>query len=240
MAKPFESLAAVISLFYPASCAVCAAAVDEKDYLCTSCQEKAQRIVPPFCSKCSQPFPGAITAEFICANCRHRELCFDAAVSAYRSRGLVRLLLLQFKYHQQLHLRHQIGRWLIEAMKDSRLYGRDFDIIVPVPLHPARQRERGFNQAELLARILASSTGIRLCRALERVRYTRTQTAFDRLHRMDNLRDAFRLRKKMDVQDLRVLLVDDILTTGSTLSECARVLREAGACPVYAVTAARA
>ena len=76
--------------------------------------------------------------------------------------------------------------------------------------------------------------------ALERIRYTTTQTAFDRVERMENLRGAFRLRKKIGMRGLHVLLVDDILTTGSTLSECARVLREAGAHSVYAVTAARA
>ena len=75
---------------------------------------------------------------------------------------------------------------------------------------------------------------------LERVRYTTTQTAFDRAERMENLRDAFRLRKNADVRGLRVLLVDDVLTTGSTLSECARILKHAGAQTVYAATAARA
>ena len=125
-------------------------------------------------------------------------------------------------------------------MNDPRLRPRHFDLVVPVPLHPARLRERGFNQAELLAKILAQKTNVPLHRALERVRYTTTQTAFDRAERMENLRDAFRLRKKIAVRGLRVLLVDDILTTGSTLSECARVLRDAGAQSVYAVTAARA
>ena len=125
-------------------------------------------------------------------------------------------------------------------MNDPRLCQRHFHLVVPVPLHPARLRERGFNQAELLAKILAQKINIPLGRALERIRYTTTQTAFDRVERMENLYGAFRLRKKIGVRGLHVLLVDDILTTGSTLSECARVLREAGAQSVYAVTAARA
>jgi ComF family protein len=115
-----------------------------------------------------------------------------------------------------------------------------FDLIVPVPLHPARLRERGFNQAELLAKTLTQKIGVPVFAALERIRYTTTQTAFDRIDRTENLHNAFRLRKKVTVRELQVLLVDDILTTGSTLSECARVLREAGARSVYAVTAARA
>ena len=176
---------------------------------------------------------------FTFANCANRTLGFDAAVSAYRSRGVVRFILLQFKYNRQLQLRHPIAGWLGEAMNDPRLR-RHFDLVVPVPLHPARLRERGFNQAELLAKILVQKISIPLGCALERIRYTTTQTAFDRVERMENLRGAFRLRKKIGVRGLHVLLVDDILTTGSTLSECARVLREAGAQSVYAVTAARA
>jgi competence protein ComFC len=153
---------------------------------------------------------------------------------------VVRFIVLQFKYNRQLHLRHPIAEWLREAMNDARLRQRHFHLVIPVPLHRARLRERGFNQAEILAKILAQKINVPLSRALERVRYTTTQTAFDRVERMENLRGAFRLRKKIGVRGLHVLLVDDILTTGSTLSECARVLREAGTQSVYAVTAARA
>ena len=129
--------------------------------------------------------------------------------------------------------------WLAEALDDPRLAGRRFDLVVPVPLHPARQRERGFNQAELLAAELRRVSGLTVRNVLQRTRYTTTQTQFDRSERMENLRGAFRLRRGSNVQDLRMLLVDDVLTTGSTLSECASVLREAGALSVHAVTAAR-
>ncbi len=132
-----------------------------------------------------------------------------------------------------------MGRWLSEALTDTRLAGQRFDLIVPVPLHPARQRERGFNQAELLALELQRKCRLPLGRVLQRTRYTTTQTQFDRSERMENLRGAFRLRRGCNVQDLRMLLVDDVLTTGSTLSECAFVLKKAGALSVYAATAAR-
>jgi competence protein ComFC len=240
IAKTIELLHGFISLFYPANCELCGEGIARQGYLCASCAEKAPRIVPPFCAKCSEPFSGAIEEEFTCANCAHRKLDFDAAVSAYRSRGVVRIIMLRFKYGHDLHLRHPIAGWLIEAMNDSRLRERTFDMLVPVPLHPARLRERGFNQAELLTKILHAETNVPILGALERIRYTTTQTAFDRVERMENLRDAFRLRKNIRVRDSRVLLVDDVLTTGSTLSECARVLREAGARSVHAVTAARA
>jgi ComF family protein len=133
-----------------------------------------------------------------------------------------------------------VARWLCAAFNDERLRGREFDIIVPVPLHPTRQRERGFNQAALLAELLSTRISIPCKRVLKRIRYTTTQTALDRAERMENLHNAFRLRKNADVRGLHVLLIDDVLTTGSTLSECARVLKRAGAISVHAATAARA
>jgi ComF family protein len=235
-----EPLRALSSLFYPPLCVVCSSDIEGHEYLCESCRSRAPRITAPFCAKCSEPFSGAITQTFSCANCEHRTLHFDAAVAAYRSRGLVRKLVHDFKYGHQRHLRHPLAEWLCEAMRDQRLQARRFDLIVPVPLHPTRERERGFNQATLLAELLARQVAVPLRPVLERIRYTITQTAYDRAERMENLHNAFRLRKKMNVRQLHVLLIDDVLTTGSTLSECARVLKEAGAISVYAATAARA
>jgi competence protein ComFC len=230
----------VASLVYPPTCTICSASVGLREYLCADCEAKLGRIVPPFCAKCSEPFEGAITTTFSCANCAHRALYFEAAVSAFRSRGIARHVILNFKYGRQIHLRHLVGRWLLAAFDDARLRERRFDVIVPVPLHPARQRERGFNQAALLAERLGPHLGVPVRSVLQRVRYTTTQTAFDRGERIQNLRHAFRLRKNADVRKLSVLLIDDVLTTGSTLSECARVLKENGARCVYAATAARA
>src|SRR5882762_1022838 len=238
LAKP-DFFRGIASLLYPPACTICLAAVDIGEHLCAECEAKVARIVPPFCAKCSEPFDGAITTTFACANCAHRRLYFEAAVSAYRARGIVRHVILNFKYGKQIHLRHLVARWLVAAFDDERLRERRFDVIVPVPLHPARERERGFNQAELLAEWLSDHLSLPLRPALQRIHYTTTQTAFDRSERMQNLRGAFRLRKKGDVRNLRVLLIDDVLTTGSTLSECARVLKEAGAHSIYAATAAR-
>src|SRR5438309_2038218 len=179
--RTLEPLRAVASLFYPALCAICHAPVPRGDYICRDCLDKAPRIVAPFCAKCSEPFPGAIDGVFTCANCANRTLGFDAAVSAYRSRGLVRFIVLQFKYNRQLRLRHPIAEWLWEAMSDARLRQRHFHLVIPVPLHPARLRERGFNQAELVAKILAQKINVPLIRALQRIRYTTTQTAKERI-----------------------------------------------------------
>jgi competence protein ComFC len=236
----FEPLEAAVSLLYPPVCTICAGNVQAGDYLCNQCEAKVVRIVAPFCQKCSEPFEGSVTSEFTCANCAHRTIHFDAAVSAYRGRGIVRQIIHEFKYGRQIHLRHLVARWLHAALDDERIRGSEFAIMVPVPLHATRQRERGFNQASLLAALLSAQTAIPSKPVLERIRYTTTQTRLDRSERMENLHNAFRLRKNADVRGLRVLLIDDVLTTGSTLSECARVLKRAGALSVHAATAARA
>ncbi len=223
-----------------AGASICRKSIRAGEYLCDQCETKAVRIVAPFCQKCSEPFEGSITNTFACANCAHRTIYFDAAVAAYRGRGIVRQIIHEFKYGRQIHLRHLVGRWLNSALDDERLRQSHFDVIMPVPLHPARQRERGFNQASLLAELLSAETSIPVKPLLERTRYTTTQTALDRTERMENLHNAFRLRKNADVRGLRVLLVDDVLTTGSTLNECARILKRASAFSVHAATAARA
>ena len=240
MLAKINPLPALSSLLYPAACVVCSGEVERTEYLCQGCRERAPRITAPFCAKCSEPFTGAITQTFSCANCEHRTLHFDSAVAAYRSRGPVRKLVHEFKYGHHRYLQYPLAAWLGETLSDPRLRGREFDLIVPVPLHPARERERGFNQAALLAELLARKITLPLRPVLERIRYTTTQTAYDRAERIENLRDAFRLRKNRDVRGLHVLLIDDVLTTGSTLSECARILRKAGAVSVHAATAARA
>src|SRR6266513_1122467 len=98
-----NGLSAVASLLYPPVCAVCSDQVATGEYLCDSCDDKVLRIARPFCEKCSEPFAGAITGSFDCANCAHRKLYFDAAISAYRSRGIVRRVVLDFKYGRQIH-----------------------------------------------------------------------------------------------------------------------------------------
>ena len=238
--RKFELFEAAASLLYPPVCTICGGKTRAGEYLCEQCEARATRIVAPFCQQCSEPFEGAITSVFTCANCAHRTIYFEAAVAAYRGRGVVRQIIHDFKYGRHVHLRHLVARWLFEALHDERLRGREFDLIVPVPLHPARQRERGFNQADLLADMLSAQISIPSRPLLERIRYTTTQTALDRAERMENLHDAFRLRKNTNVRGLRVLLIDDILTTGSTLSECARVLKRGGATSIHAATAARA
>lgn len=144
----------------------------------------------------------------------------------------------RFKYGKEIALTRPLAILLRRALSDPRIGGRRFDAVVPVPLHPVRERERGFNQADLLAGELSRYLGVPRRRLLRRILPTPQQAGFDREKRMENLRGAFALRRDVP-PDSSLLLVDDVATTGVTLDTCAAVLNEAGAAAVCAVVVAR-
>ncbi len=185
---------------------------------------------------------GVVHGTFRCANCSGRRFAFDFAYAPFRGHGPVRELLHRFKYRQQTYLAGALGRLLHSAVEEPRVEAFLSEaVITAVPLHPLRLRERGFNQAELLARVFARQTGRQFADILKRVRYTTTQTALDRDERMQNLSGAFSLRRSTTtLGGATLILVDDVLTTCSTVNECARVLKEAGAQRVIALGVARA
>jgi competence protein ComFC len=229
----------VLELFYPSNCVGCGQPQDLGALLCNECRETLTRIQAPFCRCCSRPFEGIITGEFCCPNCEDRAPAFACAVSNYQAKGVLRDLIHRFKYGREFYLRGVLTEYLTEAMQDARIQANPVDGLVPVPLHPTRLRERGFNQADALAETLSKRTRLPVLRCIQRRRYTSTQTQFDRVERMQNLRNAFALRKSNDVRGKHLVLLDDVLTTGSTLHECALVLRAAGAESVRAITVAR-
>ena len=240
MGNPIRSLLdTLLELFYPSNCVGCGQPQDVGVLLCEQCKETSPRVQAPFCRRCSRPFEGVIAGEFSCPNCEDRTPAFDCVVSTYQAKGVLRELIHRFKYGRQFYLRRVLTDFLVEAMQDVRIQGSPADYLVPVPLHPTRFRERGFNQADALAETLSRRTRLPILRCLERRRYTNTQTRYDRQERMQNLRNAFSLRKNSDVREKHLVLLDDVLTTGSTLHECALVLRAAGAESVRAVTVAR-
>lgn len=236
------SLEALGTLLYPPHCLGCGSSLADGrrySYLCETCREEVPRVESPSCEICSHPLHGAIDETFACVNCRGRKFHFRFAVARFRSRGVVRDLIHRFKYRGQYFIRHPLSEWLMEALEDPRLAGWEYDLLAPVPLHPARRRERGFNQSRVLAEGVSLRSGHPVEDLLRRLRRTETQTHFDRASRMENLRNAFKVRNIDRVQGKRVLLIDDVLTTGSTLDECARVLRRAGAREVRAAVVAR-
>lgn len=237
--NPVPAARALLSLVYPSCCEACGAGVGDGEYLCEGCAAGAVRIEPPFCKVCSEPFRGAISGLFTCANCADRGFHFTAAVTRYRSKGVVRDFIHRFKYWREFHLRHPLARWAAEALDDERIAERRADALVPVPLFGARERGREFNQAAVLAGLVGTRADIPVAGCLVRTRNTASQVPCSRKMRMENLRNAFAMRHNADVHGRHLVLVDDVLTTGSTLDECARVLLDGGAASVRAITVAR-
>ena len=229
---------ALLELLYPSHCFGCGQAVEGRA-LCRACEDQVHRIGAPCCVTCSRPFPGSVEVVPRCPNCEEQTFAFGSAVAVVRAEGLARELIHRFKYQRQFHLRRVLGEWLLAGFSDPRLQAEPVDAMVPVPLHPARLRERGYNQAEALALAVSKRLGVPVQDCLKRTRYTLTQTQFDRDQRRRNLREAFALRKRTTVIGKRLLLIDDVLTTGSTLHECAAVLLDRGAHSVRALTVAR-
>ena len=155
-------------------------------------------------------------------------------------------LIVRFKYRGEHHLRRALVGWLAEALLDPRIARRPADALVPVPLHPRRRRERGYNQAETCCRLLGRQVGLPVWPVLCRARYTGTQTLLSREERAKNLSGAFALaggwmarRRKREIWGADLLLVDDVFTSGATVDACARVLLGAGAASVRVLTIAR-
>jgi len=229
----------LLDLLYPPHCALCGCRITafgegEGAVLCAVCLDGIAWPPEYRCPVCSHPMEGMLQ----CSNCDGRHWHLGAIVPACRYEGGLREMIQHFKYGRDLALARPLGILMARALHDPRIEGKKFDAVVPVPLHPRRERERGFNQAELLAGFVARSMDVPRCSLLKRIRPTLQQAGFDRERRMENLRGAFALRGTLR-NDAKFLLVDDVSTTGATLDACAAVLKEAGASSVDAVVVAR-
>lgn len=201
------------------------------------------RLVPPLCVTCSEPLGGSRTVGPLCVRCEAHRPGFTLARSVGRYEGSLREMVHAFKYQRRRALAEPLARSLSEAGAD--LLG-GADAVVPVPLHPLRALERGFNQADDLARLL----GRPVWRVLRRVRHGRPQAGLPARHRLDNVRGAFALKPLWRwppaarpgpprLRNSVVVLIDDVMTTGATLDACSRVLIEAGVRRVGVLTVAR-
>jgi ComF family protein len=229
-----------IEFFFPRVCPECGQTADRAGRtICWNCFSGIEIHAGIVCDRCGLAPAGAVTGAFVCGACRQDPPAFDRACSAAAFRGTLRDALLAFKYHR--------ATWLLSDLADllhggvtSRLDAASIDAVVPVPLHPSRQRERTYNQAEMLAADLARRLGVP-CRAaaMVRCRLTRSQTRLGAAERRRNVAGAFAVADAGGVRGRTLLVVDDVMTTGATLHETARELRRAGAWRIYAATVAR-
>lgn len=234
-------LGAGLGLIYPEICQLChrERASPRDGFVCGPCRAQVQFIRRPYCERCGLPFVGELTTTFECTNCREIEFHFSHARAAVIAKTVVLEAIHRFKYSRSLWFESFLADLLLREAGPA-LNKKDWDFIVPVPLHPLKKREREFNQAELLARRLAAATQIQSnTRILRRILPTATQTLLSREKRATNMKGAFAVRKGMRLNGKRIIVLDDILTTGATTNACAGALRRAGATDVCVWTVAR-
>ena len=233
----------LVNLILPVECAQCQRSLtdDPVPFFCRLCWDEVKRLTDPVCSRCGQPFASTITLAYapghVCASCRLHPPAYTRAWALYAYEPPLQDAIQLFKYHGKVVLAKHLGTLL----ERSAGLLPPVDMLMPVPLHTDRLRDRGYNQALLLADRLNRRLDVPISYDnLIRRRATRPQTELTRKARMKNLRRTFALLRPEQVKDKRVLLVDDVMTTGTTVNECAKTLRKAGAGPVSACTIARA
>ena len=226
----------------PVECIACGQSLstDPVPFFCTVCWDTIRPLQQPVCARCDQPFVSpaatAYTPNHQCQDCMERPPDFERAWTLFPYLPPLRDAICSFKYRDKHTLAQPLARLMISALP-SRI---DVDVIIPVPLHPARLRAREFNQSLLLADQLSHHLARPVSAThLVRIAATDPQTTLTRQARLNNLRKAFDVRRPQDLKKKRILLVDDVFTTGTTLNECAKALRQAGSGPVFALTLAR-
>jgi ComF family protein len=231
----------VLDFVYPQSCPICRKPLGKKEKeVCEDCWRILVIPPAPFCPHCKSFLEQS--SEFLEHVCPSLSRAEDRRIAAVRSLGTFddhyQELVHRFKYGKKIplgkHLAYRLGEVVVQE--------KDFagcDLILPVPLHRARYRERGFNQSEIVAEGISQATGIPVLNGiLKRKKNTRDQTYLNAQQRAENVRDAFVMGRPEMVKNKKVILVDDVTTTGATLNECARMLQRAGADMIFAATLA--
>lgn len=235
-----QELAGLLEIFLPPICPLCGKSqtIAQRGSFCTDCIAGMTPLTSPCCPRCALPYPTAAGSDHLCEECLRRPPPFLWSAAAGIYEGELRRAIHRFKFDGVLHLDRALADLLLFAIHAPL---DDFApaLLVPVPLHPARLRQRSFNQALLVARHLGRRCRIAVApRLLRRVRATPPQQGLSAEERRHNLRQAFVLSKPLAGE--RVLLIDDVMTTGATARACAQVLCEGGASAVAVAVLGRA
>ena len=209
-----------LDLVFPRNCPQCGRALfDFESCLCTICQGTL-----PLANFHLRPYDNELTSKMKGLTQVNRAMAF----LRFSKKGKSQKLLHQLKYRNTPELGVEMGRLFGLSLAQQGLQA-EWDVIVPVPLHPMKEKRRGYNQSEKFGQGLSNSLDIKMEGLLERKKFTETQTKKTRLQRLDNVDEVFELKKGEKIEGLRILLVDDVITTGATLCACANVLLDCGA-----------
>jgi ComF family protein len=242
-----KALKSLIDLIYPQRCLICQVFLQDQVPspllqglpFCEACFSDFMPIRSPICTVCGKPFSGGAEWDRVCEDCIRKRPSYDIARAPYLYDGALMTAIHELKYAQRTHLADSLGS-LLASFAQARMGERKGWLIMPVPLHPRRLRARGFNQSLLLARPVAARIGAELdFLSLRRTKFTKPQTELSSEERKKNVRKAFEVVQPGAVKARSILLVDDVATTGSTLNECAKALKRAGADSVLCLVLAR-
>ena len=234
-----------IDLLLPPRCGGCRAVVERDDVLCPTCWAGLDRIAGDFCACCGVPFATPMPPETLCGKCLADKPAFDRARAVFGYDGAGRDLVLGLKHADRGHLARMIGGWMVPMLRDIiRDTPADQPILlVPVPLHWSRLWRRQYNQALFLARSLQKRAGDHRVRVRDdlviRHRATAPQGSKGAPDRASNVKNAFRIGETAPIKKSHLIVIDDVMTTGSTVHELARLLRRHGASRIDVITAAR-
>jgi ComF family protein len=241
-----DLLSQLIDILYPPRCHLCGRFLHPTEgtlhpkHLCIECRAALAPVTHPLCSVCGNPFPASVGQDHLCENCLRTNPWYDLARAPYLYSGPLMEAVQSFKYKSETHLISTFGP-LLSSFAGGYISHPKGILIIPVPLHRKRLRERAFNQSLLLARAVSEHLGARLdYLSLVRRKYTAPQTGLSKEKRKRNVKDAFLIVNPGGVKGQVILLVDDVFTTGHTLNECARTLKRSGARTVICLTLARA
>lgn len=234
-------LTALAEVIFPTTCMTCGTVLDHptSPAFCAECYSRIDFIRSPLCPCCGVPFETTTGGDHLCGDCLAAAPVFSLARSAGRYETVLLDAIHRFKYQGQRAVGRSLGRMMGEVSYPGFSIA-DYSLVMPVPLHVKRLRERGFNQSLILAREIARRFSLPLdFMSLRRNIHTDPQVGLGRREREKNVRGAFDIRPGTDIEGVNILLVDDVYTTGSTLRECARILKNHGAREVAALTLAR-
>ncbi|MFA7652864.1 MAG: ComF family protein [Candidatus Omnitrophota bacterium] len=230
------------NIAYPKICLGCKTRLEPHladEYICSRCRLKIKKNTPPFCHSCGRHLEKNNRHKNICPACLRNKLRFDRAFSPCLYEGVLKELIHEFKYKGKTHLAQPLSKMMTDFIREYDFPIEYMDFIIPMPLHKAREREREFNQAEVLGRHVAFEFNKGLKNnLLRRERLTQTQTGLANDRRFLNVENSFNVAKDIDLKDKNVLIVDDVLTTGATSSAAAAALKSAGANIVFVLTLA--
>ncbi len=235
-----EIISSLMELLFPASCLACGQPPEQfsEIMLCRSCRAAVKLLSGPLCPCCGKSFHKNTGADHLCGLCLTGHYHFDMARALVKYSPPITTIISRFKYHGQTTSLKSFQA--IQQQLPGLTELKQPDLIIPVPLHFKRLQKRGFNQALLLARAFyPDQCQLIDFKVLERHRYTEPQTGLSGKIRRQNLKNAFQVKDQEIVAEKRVLLIDDVFTTGTTVNECAKVLKRAGAREVLVLTMAR-